>query len=565
MRKSRKVKAIGKVVMAAGVMLPGVVMGQESGRLPGVIDRPVPQVEVPKNVSLDAPQGKPLKEPPTVGEVENGEQVVATLQRVEFQGVTVLSDKKLQKIIAPYLGRPITKADLAQLKFDVTSAFYDRGYILVKVVTPPQDLSDGVLEVDVYEAKVGNIVVDDERGMLRPELVHGLTGRVHSGTVFQEKNVESMISDVNDLKNVEASLNLQPGKDFGTTDLHVAVREAEEDVNRFTLDNYGAKLTGQAVAGMHLEKSNLLHWGETFSADLRGSNGDLWSLGGGAEVPTSLRNVTFESHYLHSENNIGDRLKFLDAEGETDRADIGLSSKIINTRNVKATVRGGFEWRQHESRRQKLLETRDDIRQLFAESSYLQRGINTVWYASGRVSRGVEIMGANHKGDPLASRAFGDPQAWRFEPVFLVNWRPMPDGTLKALATGQYSTNTLLSSDLFILGGYGSVRGFEPAQEAGENGYQFSVQYDHDLPYTTNSIWRMSAGPFVDGGAVYNRLPGQVEDTHLYSAGIGFQATGDLVPAGETKFRLDWAHPIGSYDSQEVSSNTFYFGMAQDF
>lgn len=560
-------KHIGMMVLlGAGVSFPALGYGQED-RLPGVIDRPVPSVEIPKSHSLDAPVGKPLGDAPQLGAVENGGQVVATLNRVVFNGSTVIGDDVLQKVVAPYLGHPITKADLAQLKFDVTSAFYDRGYILVKVVTPPQDLSDGELEVAVYEAKVGAINVQDEQGVLQPQIVNGITHRVHPGTVFQERPVESMISDINDLKNVEATLNLQPGQEFSTTDLNIAIREAEEDVNRFTLDNYGAKLTGRAVAGLHLEKSNLLHLGETFGLNLRGSNGDLWSVGGDAAIPTGLENIVAEVGYLHSENNIGDRLKALDAEGETDRLNLALSSKLVNTRNVKATVRGGFEGRVHKSSLAEVEDTKDDIRQFYVEGTYLQRAINTIFYTSGRVTHGIDSWGGNKKGDPMASRALGDPEAWRFEPVVYVNWRPPfeQSGVLKALATGQYSTNTLLSSDLFVLGGYGSVRGFEPAQETGESGYQFSVEYDHELPYTSNSIWKLSAGPFVDGGAVYNRLQGQVEDTHLYSAGLGLEAVGDLVPAGETRFRVDWARTLGDYDSAEVLGNTVYFGISQNF
>jgi hemolysin activation/secretion protein len=141
----------------------------------------------------------------------------------------------------------------------------------------------------------------------------------------------------------------------------------------------------------------------------------------------------------------------------------------------------------------------------------------------------------------------------------------LENGTLKLLATGQITDHTLLSSDLFVLGGMGSVRGFEPAQETGENGYQFTVEYLHELPFDSNSVWKMRAGPFIDGGAVYNRVAGSVEDTHLYSTGITFEATGNLVPQGNTKFRLDWAKPLGDYDSAEVEGQTFYASLTQFF
>jgi hemolysin activation/secretion protein len=556
-------KLLGTSILSGLVIVPGVAYGQAQIQA-GVIDRPAPKVEAPaERVAKSAP-GKPLQDAPQPGESSDNTEVVSNLKGVKFTGNTVIGNDQLQAIAAPYIGKPLTKAGLAQLKFEVTSAFYDRGYILVKTVTPPQDLSDGVLDVNIYEARVGAVNVEDN-GVVRPHVTNGIAKRVHKGDVIRERNIESMVSDMNDLQNVEATLALQPGHEFGTTDLNVSLRDAKEDVNYVSIDNYGSELTGRGVGTLHLEKSNLLHMGETFGATLRATNEDFYSGEATAVVPTGFYNTQFEASYLYSNYDVVGRLKALDASGETQRAIFALSSKLINTRNDKVTVRGGTEIRRHKTELSNVTDSVDDIRQLFVESSYLHRAIASVWYASAKLSRGFDVFGATDKGDPLASRALGDPEAFRLEPVLYANIRPIENGTIKLLATGQIADHTLLSSDLFVLGGMGSVRGFEPAQETGENGYQFTVEYNHELPIPDNSVWKLRAGPFVDGGAVYNRVAGSSVDSHLLSAGLTFEAVGDLIPQGNTKLRLDWAHPIGDYDSPEVDDNTFYAGLTQYF
>lgn len=547
----------------SSLALPMGAHAADSGRLPGVIDRPVPEVAVPSR-SLNQAPAAPIQAAPTPAAVEDGAKVLTELKAVNFSGNTVIGTDELQKIAAPYIGKPLTKADLAQLKFDLTSAFYDRGYILVKVVTPPQKLADGVLNVQVYEARVGSVQIEDN-GVVRPYITHGIAQRIHKGDVIRERNIESMVSDINDLQNVEATLALQPGNEFSTTDLHVAVRETKDDVNYVSVDNYGSKLTGQGVATLHLEKGNLLHLGEVFGTTLRASDDDFYSGEVTAAIPTGFFNTIFEASYLRTDDKIHGRLEHLHATGETDRLDLALSSKLVNTRNDKVTVRGGFEARRHESEIFHSLESKDNIRQLFVETSYLHRAIASVWYASARLSRGIDVFGASDKGDSLASRALGEPEAFIFNPVFFASVRPIEKGTVKLLATGQVADHTLLSSDLFILGGYGSVRGFQPAQETGENGYQFTLEYNHELPLPADSIWRAHAGPFVDGGAVYNRVAGSAQDTHLYSAGLTLEITGSLIPQGDTRFKFDWAHPLGDYNSQSVQSDTFYAGVTQYF
>ena len=134
---------------------------------------------------------------------------------------------------------------------------------------------------------------------------------------------------------------------------------------------------------------------------------------------------------------------------------------------------------------------------------------------------------------------------------------------LQTVLLGQLASKTVLASDLFMLGGYGSVRGFQPAEETGESGLQFSMEYSHR--FVTNERWDIRVGPFFDAGTVYNRIEGSSVDLQLYSLGIGIETKANLFKFGESKLRLDWAHPVGSYESPTVDDDTFYFRVSQNF
>jgi hemolysin activation/secretion protein len=333
-----------------------------------------------------------------------------------------------------------------------------------------------------------------------------------------------------------------------------------------TLDNYGSELTGSVVAGVHLEKSNLLGLGERVYTDLRHYEDDLWSAAIGARIPLAIHNLMLDLSYLHSENDIGDRLAFLNASGETDILTAGLSSNLVNMRTFKWDVGTGLEVRKHESFLANVTDTKDDIRKAYLSSSILSNNQNRVLLASFKVRRGVDLFGASEEDDAGLSRVQGNPDAFIFEPLFYANVRsPITDGDFKAQVSGQLASNTLLSSDLFTLGGYGSVRGFEPAQETGEAGYQFSGEYNHNIRIPAIPEVAFRAGPFLDGGAVFNRLAGQTQDTHLYSAGLGLEADADLIAAGKTRLRLDFAHTIGDYDSNQVQGESGFFRLSQAF
>lgn len=543
------------VLGISGTLFAATAIAQQ--RLPGVVDRPA--IEAPGEVTQPA-KIEP-KQGPELEKIEAPAEVVATLKSVKFSGTPILDEKVLQQIAAPYLNRQLTRADIARLKYDLTKRYFDEGYVLVKVTTPPQDLAAGVLEVVVYPGRVGDLQINSTA--LNPKVADAMASRIVKGEPFNEKNVETAVKDIDDLGNIKSRLNLRPGKEFGTTDLLLTVEPAAKDVQQFTLDNYGSKLTGRNVAALDLNKSNLFGMGETIGLNLRKSDDDLETVMVDYKTPIAWRNFKLELNYLNSRNSIGDRLAALNAKGKSERFGAAISSKVINELERQVGWRAGIEARRHESFLANVPESKDDISQAYLEGSYLKRTPNYVVYGNLRGTKGVGLFGASNEGDALLSRAQGDPRAWRLQPTVYTNFRMNDNDYLQVIVLGQFASRTLLASDLFALGGYGSVRGFQPAQETGEGGYQYSAEYSHQFAAVNG--WTIKAGPFLDGGEVNNRVPGSAVDRRLTSVGLGIEGKAAPFKAGETKLRFDWAHPTGSYQSTTVDNNTYYLRFTQNF
>lgn len=540
---------------------PFSLLAQQSD--PGVIDRTVPTIDLPDRFRFGG-EVAPLTDAPTLDTVPNGDEIMAYVCCIVFTGVTVMDPEILRDIGSQYVHRNVTRNDLEKLKFDVTRAYYEQGNILVKTVTPPQELSDGVLKVEIYEARIGQVVVHDN-GLVHPVITSAMVGQVDRGKVFHESDTESMITDLRDLSGVDASMALQKGEEFGETDMHVYLEEVDDHNSFASIDNYGSQLTGKYVGRLHMENGNLLGLGEKYTLDLRASDEDLYGVEVAMETPIGISNVKLETSYGYTENEIGAQLASIGASGETHRGLVGLKSDVVNTRDDKVTLRGGLEMRQHEAFINGTETSDDDIRRLYGELSYLTRMPDTVLYASGRSSIGVDVFGASEDRDADLSRATGDPDALILEGQLVGNHRLLADGFIRGVFTGQYADEDLLSSDLFTLGGYGSVRGFEPAQASGEKGVQFSVEYNHVLD--VHPDYDVRVGPFFDGGAVWNYVGGSVPtDSELYGAGIGAEIRSQFFPElDDTVLRLDYAWPVGGYTDREVEDDggVFYFRLTQ--
>ncbi len=528
--------------------------------LPGVVDRPpveLPPVLSGERVEVPVAQPQPLPAP-----VPGGEPL-ATLTRISFGGTLLLEEQLLQAVAAPYLNRPISGGDIARLKYDLTSLYYKKGYVLVKVTTPPQNLSDGVLDVVVIAGRIGDISVSNDA--LNPAIATSRLGTLHSGDVFNERTVESALQDINDLNNINSSVSLRPGSETGTTDLDVSIRRADpgQDVQLFTLDNYGSEFTGNTIARLSLQKSNLLGIGETLGITGRKSDDDFWAVQGDAMFPLPLRNLQLELDYLKSDNSIGDVFSALNSEGESKVYQGALSSALINQRQRKLVIRGGIERGRYESTLSSFPDTSDTITKLFAETSYSVRMSRLVAFVSVRANKGIDALGASDEGDADASRLDGNPRALTLESLLYTNYRLTDRDYVQAILQAQQSDSTLLSPDLFTIGGYGSVRGYEPAQSTGDSGV--SLNLDLYRQFNMPEQWYAQAGPFVDYGYVHNRVADSTQENNIWSAGVGAEFNYRHSQKLTSKLRLDWAFPMVHKDLPYVDDNTFYARFTQLF
>ncbi|MFP6758745.1 MAG: ShlB/FhaC/HecB family hemolysin secretion/activation protein [Alphaproteobacteria bacterium] len=560
----------GAAALALAVAMAGTpATAQQTD--PGVIDRA--PVELPEE--LEDATGAPAPAEPEREAVANADEVVATFNSIDVSGVEVIDIAQISAATASYVGRALTRGDLAQLKFDITKLYYDAGYILVRVTTPPQDVSDGILEVVVIEARIGSIEVAND-GVIEPYLADALTGQVRIGSVFREQEVESMISDLDDLGGVTASLNLRPGEEFGTTDMAVTLNAAEEDVQTISFDNYGSELTEEKVTSLSLVNSNFFGMGETIGLSGRlDTEDDLHSLSITAKAPLGISNWILDTSYTQSQIEVDS----IGTNGRSNVFNVAVSSALVNQRRQRFVVRGGFEGRRHETLG--TATNNDQIRQFFVSGTYLARLPDLVLFGSLEVRQGISGLGASPEHAPLGdrSRFSGDPGILRLKPLVFVSYQLNSVDTLRAIASGQWSSSTTLASDMFSIGGFGSLRGFEPATASGEAGYQLSLEHSRrfelDVPWLAvraGAVLRGRRGvrprPFP-GRRLARRSPVRCRP---YPGTRCRRATtqSQSAPAGDTNLRLDWAFRLGHYrsrslDTRRIDRNTILVSLSQTF
>jgi len=132
-------------------------------------------------------------------------------------GLTMLDDPAFTAQMAPFVGHPLTFADLQEITIRATNWYRAHGRPFVAIIVPPQNINSGVVQVVVAEYRLGSITVAGNQwfssALLRRE--SGLT----QGQTLTLPGVQDDLDWLN--QNPFRSVNtlFQPGTETATTDV----------------------------------------------------------------------------------------------------------------------------------------------------------------------------------------------------------------------------------------------------------------------------------------------------------------------------------------------------------
>ena len=105
------------------------------------------------------PQGRaqPRLDIPVLESSAVAQTVAGKIGRFKFSGITVVPVSELEAVVAPWLGKELSAADLTNVLNAVTSHMRERGLYAAQAYLPKQDAANGEVEIAVLEGRVGKV------------------------------------------------------------------------------------------------------------------------------------------------------------------------------------------------------------------------------------------------------------------------------------------------------------------------------------------------------------------------------------------------------------------------
>ncbi|MBD2340993.1 ShlB/FhaC/HecB family hemolysin secretion/activation protein [Calothrix sp. FACHB-156] len=528
--------------------------------------------------SLPTPQPLPpsdtaplIPAPPTPTPPSEESAVSIFIRKIEVAGNTILNQNEIAAIIKPFEGRSATLKDLREVVNGITQLYIQRGYITSRAILVDQTITDGVVQILIIEGSLEKIEVEGTRS-LNPTYIRN---RINLG-VSKPLKADQLEDQLRLLKadplftNIEASL--KPGSELGKSILTVRVTEANALSGFVGIDNYSPPAVGSERLGGVISYRNLIGIGDELSASYyRSTAGGFNSFDFIYRVPINPMNGTLQLRYAPSDSRIIEPpFSDFNITADSQLYEISYRQPLIRSPgeefalSLAFTIQDGQTFLEGTPTR--FSEGPDEsgnskTRVLKFGQDYIKRDRLGAWTARSQFNFGLDVLDATNNAEAAPDANFFSWLGQLQRVQFLGK-----DNLLIVQADMQFSLNSLLPAQQFVIGGGQSLRGYRQNARSADSGFRLSIEDRIALQRDDTGQPNLQIAPFVDMGAVWNTADNPNKLTgETFLASIGLGLIWEPIPS--FLVRLDYAQPLIAWRDrgENAQDRGFYFSAGYRF
>jgi hemolysin activation/secretion protein len=544
-RSSLKGKSVGWISLILCLSCVGITCStpEANAQSDNLTSTPTITEQLPENRAKDIPE-------------------TITVKSFKILGSTVFSEEELAKITKPFTDRPISLTELFQVRSAITDFYTSKGYLNSGAFIPPQELKNGIVEIQILEGELEEINVKVE-GRLNSEYVRDRIALAAKKPL----NVNTLLETLQLLRldplieNISAELSA--GANPGMSLLDIKVKQADTFALQGTYDNGRSPSVGSDRRIVELSEGNLLGFGDNVNfryTNTDGSNAFDLSY----KIPLNARNGKLSLAYGNTDNDVIEKpFSPLDINSKSRYYEITFSQPVFQKPDREFIV--GITGTRTESDTSLLDfkfplsrgaddegKTRITALRLFQE--WTQRSEKEVFAVRSQFSLGFDALDATINDDDQPDSQFF---VWRGQGQWV---RRLDEDSLFLIRGDlQLAGGALVPLEQFSLGGINNVRGYRQDLLLSDSGFFLSSEVRLPIFKISKIKGVLQLTPFVDFGTAWNRDEEEIDPDTLVSVGIGLNwQQGDRLNA-----RIDWGIPLVEVDSNKdtLQESGVYFSI----
>jgi hemolysin activation/secretion protein len=379
-----------------------------------------------------------------------------------------------EKRAPPVAGLTVGQMQLAAAQ--VALYLRNAGLPLAQAYVPVQEVGvDGIVRIDVVEAKLGKIVVEGAKRM-PPSLIAASAKPLLTESLTRGR-IESAMLTAQTLPGTSVVGTFRPGENAGETDLVLKVQNEDTFEFRIGGDNYGTEFAGEYRLRGDAIVHNPLGIGDQFAASVVQAFSPADTTYGSASysvplfIPQVRAHVRYEDAAFVASNQFAGSI---DVEGDNDLIEGGLRWDALRSRTIVVNTGLAYQVRRANVEFDDLpIVLTDDLLKTVVLDVALQH-FDTRF-------KGVDFLEAAVRKGKDEADGFeiisNDDKFTVFDFGYSRYQRITDTQTLLLVTRGQYSDDLLSALERFSLGGPDSVRAYPVSEILVDRGVLASIEY----------------------------------------------------------------------------------------
>ena len=431
--------------------------------------------------------------------VEEASAELVVIKEFKFTGNHAIEEAELKAALASITNRSISIAEL-KTATDLTSALYNKKGVLATVNLPEQDITEGVVLIEVIEAVFAGVKIDGtfnkDYKRIRPCVIERFIEACSPvGQLVDQKKIDRALALLQRLPGFKVDASYQPGEKERSTQLLIKVVDSPLLTFGLAADNSGGRSTGKRKETANINLASPLKMGDLLNITALHTDGtDYARVAYSIPVGGSGLKVGANSSYMKYKFLASMEGSELTPLGRSVTYNVNANYPIILTKQANLSAEVNYDKKSFLNQMASTEPTATEsdyklnVASLMISGSYID-GI----LAGGQTNASVNMIygSVNLDGSPNITRDFdGANTRGRYKRLhlnFSRNQFITDSVSLNFDASGQLANRNLDSSEKFYLGGINGVRAYPTSEGSGSEGYLFKVELYKFLPYNFNA------------------------------------------------------------------------------
>ena len=490
------------------------------------------------------------------------------ITRFDVEGNTLLKTSDIEEIVSRYTGKQKDFADVQRALDALQNAYRKKGYGTVQVVLPEQKLSQGVVRIEVIEARIGAITIQGNEHHDVANVRDSLPS-LKQGLPPNSRDIAANLRVANENPSKQTTVLFKAGEQPNEVDATIKVADEKPWKVYVYGDNTGDNQTGTYRVGAGAQVSNLFNMDHVFTFQAQTSPdhaSDVKIFGGSYHIPLYKAGDSIDVIAGYSDVNSGTVQNLFNVSGSGTVVLLRYNDLLPRIGEIyEHKLAYGLDYKAFNNNVTTVGTTPSVVPNITVHPASLTY-FGTWHLPSAEVAfnagYSMNIPGGSN-GDAAAFEAarFDATDTYHILRYGLTGLKAFAnDFQFRAAINGQITPDALVPGEQYGLGGFNSVRGFHEREISNDAGYQGTVEaYSPDL----GSVFRLPNVHtrlllFYDYGAVSRNhaLPGELQNEFISSTGFGIRINNK-----NFNVRADFAQVLHPGGSETRYSNRAHVGI----